>query len=45
MYPKSNEKEILDILDYLQGIGVHLQFDAAVCTWKADFKVFPFDPY
>lgn len=32
------------ILDYLQGICVHLQFDAATCNWKADFKGFPSDP-
>lgn len=43
MYPKWNEKDFY-ILGYLQGICVHLQFDAAMCTSKADFKGFPSDP-
>lgn len=45
VYPKNNAKDIFDILGYFQGICVHLQFDAAVCFWKAVFKVFPLDPY
>lgn len=43
--PQKQWKEILDIVSYLQEIRGHLQFDAAVCTCKADFKVFLFDPY
>lgn len=39
VYPKNNERKFLG---YLQGIWVHLQFDAALCTWRVGFKDFTF---